>query len=135
MPGARMSINDAPALAEANVGVAVSTGTDIAIEFADVVLMSHDLTAVPNAIALSRNTLRNIKQILFWAFAYNSVLIPVSAGILSPLSGTLLSPILMATAMAVSSVFVVSNALRLRRFQPPHSVAEQGDLAAQLTPD
>ncbi|MGH1479268.1 MAG: heavy metal translocating P-type ATPase [Geminicoccales bacterium] len=127
-------INDAPALAEANVGVAVSTGTDIAIESADVVLMSHDLTAVPNAIALSRNTLRNIKQNLFWAFAYNSVLIPVAAGILYPLSGTLLSPILAATAMAMSSVFVVSNALRLRRFQPPHSAAEQGDLSAELTP-
>jgi Cu+-exporting ATPase len=110
-------INDAPALSEADIGIAVGTGTDIAIESADVVLMSGDLTGVPRAIALSKATIRNIKQNLFWAFAYNVVLIPVAAGILYPLNGTLLSPVLAAAAMGLSSVFVLTNALRLRRFQ------------------
>ena len=112
-------INDAPALAEADVGLAVGTGTDIAIESADVVLMSGDLRAVVNAIALSKATMANIKQNLFWAFAYNVTLIPVAAGILFPVNGTLLSPVLAAGAMALSSVFVLGNALRLRRFSPP----------------
>ncbi len=112
-------INDAPALAEADVGLAVGTGTDIAIESADVVLMSGDLRGVVNAIALSRKTIGNIKQNLFWAFAYNVTLIPVAAGVLYPINGTLLSPVLAAGAMALSSVFVLGNALRLRRFAPP----------------
>ncbi|OAD17994.1 heavy metal translocating P-type ATPase [Achromobacter insolitus] len=112
-------INDAPALAEADVGLAIGTGTDIAIEAADVVLMSGDLGGVPNAIALSKATIRNIKQNLFWAFAYNVALIPVAAGLLYPVNGSLLSPVFAAGAMALSSVFVLSNALRLRRFTAP----------------
>ncbi len=110
-------INDAPALSEADTGLAVGTGTDIAIESADVVLMSGDLTGVPRAIAISKATIRNIRQNLFWAFAYNASLVPVAAGVLYPLNGTLLSPILAAGAMSLSSVFVLANALRLRRFR------------------
>lgn len=110
-------INDAPALAEADVGLAVGTGTDVAIEAADVVLMTGSLQSVPNAIALSGATIRNIKQNLFWAFAYNTALVPVAAGILYPFIGILLSPMFAAGAMALSSVFVLGNALRLRNWK------------------
>ncbi len=110
-------INDAPALAEADVGLAIGTGTDIAIEAADVVLMSGSLQGVPNAIALSKATIGNIRQNLFWAFIYNAALVPVAAGLLYPAYGILLSPVFAAGAMALSSVFVLGNALRLRSFK------------------
>ena len=116
-------INDAPALAEADVGIAIGNGTDIAMEAADVVLMSGSLQGVPTAIALSKATIGNIRQNLFWAFAYNTALIPVAAGVLYPAFGILLSPILAAGAMSLSSVFVLANALRLRRFQQPSVAA------------
>jgi heavy metal translocating P-type ATPase len=108
-------INDAPALAEADVGIAIGSGTDVAIETADVVLMSGDLGAVVSAFAISHATMRNIRQNLFWAFGYNVLLIPVAAGALYPAYGVLLSPALAAGAMAISSVIVLTNALRLRR--------------------
>jgi heavy metal translocating P-type ATPase len=108
-------INDAPALAAADVGVAIGTGTDIAIEAADVVLMSGDVNGVVRAFSLSQSVMRNIRQNLFWAFAYNTALIPIAAGVLYPAFGLLLSPILASAAMGLSSVFVLSNALRLNR--------------------
>lgn len=117
-------INDAPALAEADVGLAVGTGTDIAIEAADVVLMSGNLNGVASAIALSRATIGNIRQNLFWAFAYNTALIPVAAGALYPFWSVLMSPMLAAGAMALSSVFVLGNALRLRTFRPAIETAK-----------
>ena len=107
-------INDAPALAEADVGLAVGTGTDIAIEAADVVLMTGRLTAVSDAIALSKATMRNIRQNLLFAFLYNGIGVPVAAGVLYPVFGVTLSPMLAAAAMALSSVSVIGNALRLR---------------------
>ena len=110
-------INDAPALVQADIGMAIGTGTDVAVASADVVLMRGDLNEVPTAIALSRATIRNVKQNLFWAFIYNSVGIPFAAGLVYLLGGPLLSPIFAGAAMAFSSVSVVTNALRLRRFK------------------
>lgn len=107
-------INDAPALAQADIGCAIGSGSDIAIESADLVLMKSDLNDVPTAIKLSRLTIRNIKQNLFWAFCYNTLGIPIAAGILYPSLGLLLSPMIGALAMSLSSIFVVTNALRLR---------------------
>jgi Cu+-exporting ATPase len=108
-------INDAPALAAADVGLAMGTGSDVAIEAGDVVLMTGDPLGVADAVRISRATMANIRQNLIWAFGYNAALIPVAAGVLVPFGGPQLSPMLAAGAMALSSVFVLSNALRLKR--------------------
>ena len=113
-------INDAPALTQADVGIAIGSGTDVAMESADIVLMKSDLNDVPAAIQLSKSTIRNIRQNLFWAFAYNTLGIPVAAGLLHLFGGPLLNPVIAAAAMALSSVSVLSNALRLKRFRPNH---------------
>jgi Cu+-exporting ATPase len=125
-------INDAPALVTADVGMAIGAGTDVAIDSADVVLMTGSLTGVAGAVALSKATMRNIKQNLFWAFFYNALCIPIAAGALYPLFGWQLSPMLGAAAMSVSSVFVVSNALRLRLFKVKKPTPQEPEIKEEV---
>jgi Cu+-exporting ATPase len=114
-------INDAPALAQAELGISIGTGTDVAMEASDVTLIRADLGGVVSAIALSRATMRTIRQNLFWAFVYNTVGIPLAAGLFYPLTGWLLSPVVASAAMSLSSVSVVANSLRLRGWRAPRA--------------
>ncbi len=114
-------INDAPALVQADVGIAISSGIDVAVESADIVLMKNDLMSVPASIDLSRKTIKNIKQNLFWAFFYNAAGIPITRGLLHIFGGPLLNLMIAAGAVSLSSVSVVTNALRLRKFKPKES--------------